>query len=325
MVEEAATRPRAGARVALALGCLLPVLLLIPYGEGPPRWTLALTGDVMLGRGVAQALEGKWESAFEQVRGLGLEADLGFGNLESPLTAAACASPIASWLPEAAADLSARPESVAALEAFGFSLLSLANNHSMDCGPDGLLETAANLRTASITPLLAGDPVCLSAPTKSCWLALDDSTGQLAEEEAAAAVALLAEDGVLVAVSLHWGGEYQAEPSPRQQALAHALAEAGAGLIVGHGPHVLQRVEWLGSTLVLYSLGNTLFDQPYPADTRRGAIFLVSVERGAVVSVAAVPILSGQGRVRVAGSSDVEAALSRLGLGADGRMQRPSP
>jgi poly-gamma-glutamate capsule biosynthesis protein CapA/YwtB (metallophosphatase superfamily) len=103
-----------------------------------------------------------------------------------------------------------------------------------------------------------------------CLLAFDDSVIALDVAGAARAVTAAARRSDVVIVSIHWGGEYQAAPGPRQRAVARALADAGAGLIVGHGPHVPQRIEWVGETLVAYSLGNFLFDQPYPADCRWG-------------------------------------------------------
>jgi poly-gamma-glutamate synthesis protein (capsule biosynthesis protein) len=124
-----------------------------------------------------------------------------------------------------------------------------------------------------------------------------------------------AKEADLVIVSVHWGGEYQAAPSPRQQSIANALAGAGAGLIIGHGPHVLQRVEWIGETLVAYSLGNFLFDQPYPADCRWGAILLVTrFAYGSRLIAQVLPTTVEQGRVRPASPVEAPAILDHLAL-----------
>jgi poly-gamma-glutamate synthesis protein (capsule biosynthesis protein) len=103
----------------------------------------------------------------------------------------------------------------------------------------------------------------------------------------------------LVIVSVHWGAEYQVAPTDRQEALARQFAEAGADLVWGHHPHVLQRAEWIqpsagsepagGSTLVLYSLGNALFDQGGLDDTRQSALILVTLEADGVTDVEAIP------------------------------------
>jgi poly-gamma-glutamate synthesis protein (capsule biosynthesis protein) len=145
-------------------------------------------------------------------------------------------------------------------------------------------------------------------------LAFDDSVAPLDVAAAAEAVAAAAEQAAPVVVSVHWGGEYQAAPGPRQRALAEALVAAGADVIVGHGPHVLQRVEWIGESLVAYSLGNFLFDQPYPADCRQGAILRITMQGRRIVAVAAAPTVVEHGRVRPAGPDDAAAIRARLSL-----------
>ncbi len=304
-------------------------LFLLPGEPTPPTLTLALTGDVMLGRGVAQALDGDWEAAFAEVQPWLTEADLAFANLESPLTAA----PPPPFIPpnngegqRGGYDLRAKPEAVAALHAAGFDVLSLANNHALDAGQAGLAETVATLDAAGITGLVdleiggLGNLVHwspaywpTSLPTYH-FLAFDDSVAPLDVAAASDRVTAAAEQAALVVVSVHWGGEYQAAPGPRQRAIARALTEAGADLIVGHGPHVLQRVEWMGEALVAYSLGNFLFDQPYPADCRRGAILRVTLQGDRLVAVKAVPTVVERGRVRPAGPEDSAAILARLSL-----------
>jgi poly-gamma-glutamate synthesis protein (capsule biosynthesis protein) len=300
---------------------LLPIepisLVSVPV-EGP---TLALVGDVMLGRGVGQALEGDWGAAFAEVRPWLAGADVAFANLESPLTTA----------PQVREgyDLRADPESVAALRVAGFDVVSLANNHVLDAGEAGLVQTVATLEAAGLLGLARAQPqrrmeadasaawssVSLRADLSGCcFLAFDDSVHPLDVEAASRLVAAAAGQSDVVVVSVHWGGEYQAAPSPRQRAIASALAGAGAGLIVGHGPHVLQRLEWVGGTLVVYSLGNFLFDQPYPADCRQGAILSVRLRGGRVAAVEAVPTVAERGRVRLAELDEASAILARLGM-----------
>lgn len=79
----------------------------------------------------------------------------------------------------------------------------------------------------------------------------------------------------------------------RQKQLAHRLAEAGAALIWGHHPHALQRADWLetaaGRTLVLYSLGNALFDQGGLDEVRQSALVLVTLKQDGVAAMQAIP------------------------------------
>ncbi len=302
---------------------LLPCFLASCFLPGEPRsssLTLALVGDVMLGRGVAQALDGDWEAAFAEVQAGLVGADVAFANLESPLTTALSpSSPPVGGTEGGIYDLRAPPEAVAALRAAGFDVVSLANNHALDAGEAGLAETQRVLARTGIVGVASSlysftrssSTPAHSSSTLSC-LAFDDSVAPLDLEAAAEAVAAAAERPGIVIVSIHWGGEYQAAPSPRQRAIARALAGAGADLIVGHGPHVLQRVEWVGETLVAYSLGNFLFDQPYPADCRQGAILRVKLQGDRIVAVEVVPTVAERGRVRPAGPQDASAILARL-------------
>jgi len=221
--------------------------------------------------------------------------------------------------------LRAPPEAVAALQAAGFDVVSLANNHALDAGEAGLRETVDTLRAAGIGALVGREtgrlvdwvtsPVYQSTnlPVHHL-LAFDDSVAPLDLEAAAGAVTAAAERANVIIVSIHWGGEYQAAPSSRQQAIARSLAGAGADIIIGHGPHVLQRVEWVGETLVAYSLGNFLFDQPYPADCRQGAILRVTLQGDHIVAVEAVPTVVSQGCVKPASTEEAAAILARLNL-----------
>jgi poly-gamma-glutamate synthesis protein (capsule biosynthesis protein) len=293
----------------------LAFLLLLPGESNVPSWTLVFVGDVMPGRGVAQVLDGDWEAAFAEVRPWLANADLACANLESPLTTA---SQIGDGY-----DLRAPPEAVAALSVVGFDVVSLANNHALDAGEAGLAQTIATLETAGITGVVDWETGKLDhwssayKPTNlptHLLLAFDDSATPLDLEAAAGAVTAAAERANVIIVSIHWGGEYQAAPGPRQQAIARSLAGAGADIIIGHGPHVLQRVEWVGETLVAYSLGNFLFDQPYPADCRQGAILRVTLQGDHIVAVEAVPTVVSQGCVKPASPEEAAAILARLNL-----------
>ena len=311
--------------VALILACVL--ILALP-GEPPGvalRHTdrgvaaLVFVGDVMLGRGVAQVLDGDWEASFAAVRSWLGEADVAFANLESPLT-------VSPQLSDGY-DLRAPPSAVIALRAAGFDVVSLANNHTLDAGEAGLRETMDTLHMAGLGSLVdwrlkssrpdAGSWTYKSAASISqifSFLAFDDSVASLDLAMAGEAVTLAAEQADLVIVSVHWGGEYQASPSRRQRAIARTLTDAGAGLIIGHGPHVVQRVEWIEETLVAYSLGNFLFDQLYPADCRWAAILRVTVQGDRVVAVEALPTVVRQGRVSPAGAAAAAFVRARLNL-----------
>ena len=292
-----------------------------------PTFTLAFVGDVMLGRGVAQALDGDWEAAFSEVEPWLAGADLAFANLESPLTAVPFSPPSPVWgrTEDGRYDLRAPRDAVAALQAAGFDVVSVANNHALDGGRAGMAQTLVALEAAGLTGLVgwetgrsvdwSSSPVFQSAHVPvCCFLAFDDSAASLDLDAAARVVADAAGRAGVVVVSIHWGGEYQAAPSPRQRAIAARLAGAGADVVAGHGPHVLQPVEWVGETLVAYSLGNFLFDQPYPVDCRWGTILHITLREDRIVSVDPIPTVSYWGRVKLAGPDDGSAIFARLNL-----------
>lgn len=146
-----------------------------------------------------------------------------------------------------------------------FDAVALANNHIDDCGPEGVRETLAALREAGVAALTAehatllerrGQRLALFARSYAPDDPLRDPT--LVDDVRARA------RRSMVIVSLHWGHTGLVLPSEEQRAFARKLVEAGARLVVGHGPHTPMGVEKMkgprGEALVAYSLGNLSFD-----------------------------------------------------------------
>jgi poly-gamma-glutamate capsule biosynthesis protein CapA/YwtB (metallophosphatase superfamily) len=80
----------------------------------------------------------------------------------------------------------------------------------------------------------------------------------------------------VVIVSMHHGVEYQPKPSAAQVAFAHAAIDAGATLVIGHHPHVIQSSEAYRGGLIFYSLGNFIFDQYQRVETQHGEVVQIS-------------------------------------------------
>lgn len=280
---------------------------------------LVFVGDVMLGRDVARALDGDWADAFADVRPLLVEADFAFANLESPLTRAPFAG--------GRFDLRAPPEAIGALTAAGFDVVSLANNHAFDGGWAGVAETLDTLRRAGVVALadprtqdlgelaLGDDLTVRIGNLRVSFFALFD-TGRPLDTSLISEAAARAD---VVVISIHWGAEYS-PTTQRQRALSRELVAAGADLIVGHGPHVLQAIENLDGALVAYSLGNFLFDQPF-IDTRQGAILHITLDRGSITAVEAIPTVIRRGRVQLASGDEVAAILNQLRVPAEKRTR----
>jgi poly-gamma-glutamate capsule biosynthesis protein CapA/YwtB (metallophosphatase superfamily) len=270
---------------------------------------LALAGDTMLGRGVAEALRERDPAALvaPEVVALAHEADLFVLNLECCISEGgrpwpAPGKPFHFRAPLAAVDL---------LVHLGVRCVTLANNHALDFGREALLETFEHLAAAGIAWVGAGRdlesaraPVVLEAAGKRLGVvALSDHPEDFAAtpELPGIAWADLREglpgwvpdaigslDADYVLLSPHWGPNMNDRPLPYVRRAAAELARAGASLVAGHSAHVVQGAEHA----VLYDLGDFLDD--YRVDPRLrndlGLLFLVDLAEGRAHRLEAVPL-----------------------------------
>lgn len=186
----------------------------------------------------------------------------------------------------------------------GFDVVSTANNHALDRGGQGVDLTIENLRARSLAftgtrhsqePTASWSTVIVSGPFRIAWLACTygyngnvDRHHQVLHcfrdrDELLAEVRRLAEDATIDAVVLtpHWGLEGVVRTQPEEEALAHDAVGAGALLVIGTHPHVVQRWEHVRRTdgreaLVIYSTGNFISNQAKPA-ARTGIVALVDL------------------------------------------------
>ena len=198
----------------------------------------------------------------EAVRPILARGDLNFVNLETPVTDR---SPVLEKMYAFNAPAASLDEMVRA----GFNLFSLANNHMADAGPGGIADTEAHLRRldAARGPLhWAGagsrrDAVHFRVPghpQRIAFLALGNDAGVARFEEGAAvaAVRAAAKKADIVLVSVHKGVEYEHRPPAELVRGYRRLIEAGATVVLGHHPHVVQGIEAYQTGLIFYSLGN---------------------------------------------------------------------
>jgi poly-gamma-glutamate synthesis protein (capsule biosynthesis protein) len=250
--------------------------------QGPPRpeASLLLAGDVMLGRAVEDLMRRK--DPFRELAPLLRQAGAAAANLEGPIAAPVRTGPLCFHFP---------PESAGALARAGFTHLHLANNHALDQGRDGLDQTRGLLRQEGLEPL--GDPSWEAEPEaralqlgpQRVFLVPWNATGPYVQLSRMAAFlgglrALHRRARIVVAV--HWGTEYRGLADPRQTSLGRALVDAGADLVVGHHPHVVQNIERHRGGLIFHSLGNLVFDQWRREETRDGLLLKVSFPDGAL-------------------------------------------
>lgn len=269
-----------------------------------PTVTLVAVGDVMLDRGIGKRIKKHGMAwPFKGVRETTRSADLAFCNLECPLSSRGIkvTKPIC---------FKADPANVECLTDAGFDIVSLANNHSMDCSRPGLVETMHYLDKTGIAYVGAGEtPSHAALPTivtskgiriaflarnawlpEGAWFRPDaPNSAYLDSETIESEVRDASGQADVVIVSLHWGIEYRTYPQPAQVEMAHKIIDAGADLILGHHPHVLQKVEKYNGGVIAYSLGNFLFDSPF-RNCKQTTILKCRISKSGISDVEQIPV-----------------------------------
>lgn len=304
-----------------------------------PQATLIAVGDVMLSRDVAKRIAENKDPNFPflKVTDYLRSADMTFGNLECPITE----GPVVT---RDAMKFHAHPGVERALKQAGFSVLSLANNHLPDYGPKGVIRTTALLDAVGITWVGAGkDAEEAERPalvTKNgvrfAFLAYNDQdvvpkrygaakkhpgTNIMDKKKVSNAVRAAKEQADVVIVSMHSGREYM-KPNAHQASFAKAAIDAGAEVVIGHHPHVVQSVEQYKGKFILYSLGNFVFDQTRSPSVKQGVAVKIAFTRAGLRSMRFTPVLiEHEAQPRIITEPELrEEVLGRLAwpLDADG-------
>ncbi len=270
---------------------------------------VVLAGDIMLNRGVEYMVEkegnGDYKFPFLEIANELKGAKLLFGNLEGPISDKG--TKVGSIY-----SFRAEPKAIEGLTFAGFNLISLANNHAFDYGREALEDTFLRLKTAGIyyvgagfdegeayggrTPIIKeieGTKIGFLAYTNlgpESWKAGEKNSGiaWINEEEIEKVkndIKLAKEKADILIVSLHAGEEYAAEPTQFQIEFSKAAIDAGADLVIGHHPHVVQKSEKYKDKWIFYSLGNFVFDQSFSEETMRSEIIEVLIAEGKIKEV----------------------------------------
>ncbi|MBR6121542.1 MAG: CapA family protein [Prevotella sp.] len=268
--------------------------------------TLLFTGDILLDRGVRTVIQHKGADALfsRGIDSLFRTAQVVVGNLECPATK--IKSPVQKRY-----IFRAEPEWLPVLRRHGLTHLNLCNNHSIDQGRRGLTDTRSNVVKAGMVPVGAGQdmekaarPVLLCSQPRRVWLvpslrlSLENyaylpsqpCVSQESMEQLLARIHQLkkADPACVVVVSLHWGGEHTLQPVPRQRLEARRLIRAGADVLVCHHTHTLQTVEEYEGKRIYYSIGNFIFDQHRPLNSRACVVKLSVGKRS--LNVETIPV-----------------------------------
>ena len=259
--------------IVLAVSLLLGV-----SARGADTLSIVFTGDILLDRGVRQVINRHGVSHLfsDGIDSVFRSAQVVVGNLECPATK--IEAPVFKQY-----IFRGEPEWLDTLRQHGITHLNLANNHTIDQGREGLMDTKRNIVAAGIIPIGAGAnmqeasaPVLLAEDPRKVWLvpslrlALENyaylpdkpCVSQEPTDSLLNRVFRLrqADSTAVIIVSLHWGGEHTLQPVPLQRHTAHQLILAGADALVCHHTHTLQTIEEFRGKNIYYSIGNFIFD-----------------------------------------------------------------
>lgn len=275
--------------------------------------TMSFVGDVIFAGRVKTRMETDgYDYPYVHVEKL-LQSDISIANLETPITNRGQAQ-------YKEYTYQSTPLALPAFRKAGFDLVTLANNHILDYGVDGLIDTMRHLSNNDIAFVGAGEteddaykPVIIErngvkiafiglsrvVPNQS-WKALNPNpihpnglpgvANAYDLTKPITAIQKASKFADLIVVLPHWGIERQMKPTQQQVELAHQYIDAGADLIVGSHPHVLQSVEKYKGKWIVYSMGNFLFTtNPSSSETWNSAVLKTTCKYGAC-EIQMVPI-----------------------------------
>lgn len=280
----------------------------------PEAVEIAATGDVNLGGPLTGTIAAQPDYPWRRVSGILRRADVAMVNLECAVSERGTPYPKQFTF-------RADPRSLPAMKDAGVDVASVANNHSLDFGTEAFADTISGLLATGIAPIGGGATeqeawqphVVTVEGVRFAFVAASrvipheswavgaggpgvasayGETRLLREVKRAKAAA----DGVVVTV--HWGLEGRTMPEPYQVSLAHRLVEAGASVVIGHHPHVLQPVVRYRGAIIAYSLGNFVFTSR--VKVQRSMVLRIGVLPGGELVAARVPIAIVGGQPRPA-------------------------
>lgn len=266
--------------------------------------SIIFVGDVMLSRYIQTQMKlrgNDYNFPFALSSGFLNSADAVFGNFEGTISERGTnQGSIYSFR--------AGPNVISGLKSANFKIMSLANNHIWDWGADALLDTVAFLKTNGIQTVGAGGnfnganvPAILQfGTTKIAFFAFTNLYPKsLAATQTGPGVSVFDPERLkesiselkagnkadIVVVSFHWGDEYATSSNSLQKELAHQIIDAGADLVIGHHPHVVEESAIYKGKYIFYSLGNFVFDQNISAETMEGLAVKVLLKDNKIYAV----------------------------------------
>ncbi|AWX57084.1 CapA family protein [Brevibacillus brevis] len=307
---------------------------------------LTFVGDIMMSGNVEKTLlANSYDYPYKHVSSLFLQDDITIANLETPITETGVAAQNKAYVYKSS------PLAVPAMKNAGIDVVNLANNHSMDQGVPGLLDTFDALDKNRIEYVGAGkdasraySPVLIEKNgikiailgfsrviPETSWYAGNSQPGMAASYDPTLAVKAIQDannQADLVVVIAHWGKERSDYPVDHQKELSRAYIDAGADLIVGGHPHVLQGFERYNEKWIAYSLGNFIFTRSNEPKTWETMVLQASCTKSGDCELTMLPFHAELGQAVPMNESNgaallkrIESISERVDIQSDGRVQ----
>lgn len=300
------------------------IFFIVSQNQASPRVSFCAVGDILLDRGTRSMIRQHGvDHPLAEVKEFLTGFDLAYANLESPV--------------------SARGRSTGKLYCFrgdtnffagvvkaGFDVISIANNHTVDWGQTAFSDTRDIIERHGLLPVGYGAasevnpaiveknglrfaffasvglplrgvvwPLGLSGPCQADIATL------------ASAIRDIRPEVDFIIAGMHWGEEYKYRPMTDNVSWAHKLIDAGADLVVGSHPHILQSIEFYKGRLILYSLGNFVYDQ-HKIYQRQSGIFACVFRKGAIDSAAFIPVYLNEFRPGLVKGNEFDSIAARM-------------
>jgi poly-gamma-glutamate capsule biosynthesis protein CapA/YwtB (metallophosphatase superfamily) len=318
-IQRDASKPKIEMDVTMKMpATIIPPALVTatPASETVEQTTLIFTGDINLGRCIASASirASDYTYPFRYVAEKLSSADITVGSLDGSLSDASIPQPCPDSM-----NLIGPQNMVQGLQFAGFDVITVATNHIKDCGEEGFLcgnesffDTLNTLSQAGIQPVGGGAnlvearrPVVIEKHgIRFAFLGIDQINTRVWAADEVAGVAPLSSETIeqiksdiasaktiadVVIVLPQWGTEYSARPDDIQRQWAHEMTDAGATLIIGNHPHIIQPMESFANGTAFYALGNFVFDQGQ--NSRREGLVVEATFNGAqLASIQLLPV-----------------------------------
>ncbi|MFJ7850196.1 CapA family protein [Peribacillus sp. NPDC097206] len=296
--------------------------------------TMSMVGDVMMGRYVEKVTDQQgFDYLYRYVKPYFTASDYVSGNYEHP----ALKTDVSNYkVADTEYPLHSYKSGVEAVKNAGFTVMTLANNHSLDYQEEGLLDTidefesvgmdfvgvGANRKEAKsnvvyedingirVATLGFTDEMLDNGVVTNNKPGILNSNPDLLFEMIGNAKDAKKGNADLVVVNMHWGLEYATSTTGRQTELAKAIIDAGADIIIGHHPHVLQSFDVYKNGLIFYSLGNFVFDQGWTR-TKDSAMVQYHLAEDGQATIDVLPLQIKEATPRPATSSSDKSRVYR--------------